>query len=142
MLSPFPFSESEWDRVNKAAAAVTNATLQDDDVLAASKLVELQLLLASLRDVHGEHPILLETEADFLNDPAERRELYLQAIDGALHGKIPTYTIRISLAALLLDSFVDCDAARNELMACKVEVMELGDSGEQLQWNQLLQMCS
>jgi hypothetical protein len=142
MLNPFPFSETEWARVSEAARAVTNAALQDDEVLAASKLVELQLVLGSLRDTYGDHPVLLETEADFLNDSAQSCELYLRAIEGATRGDIPTYAIRISLAALLLDSFADCDAARNELSACKSEVTELGDSWEQSQWHELMQRCN
>lgn len=142
MLDPFPFSESEWGRVSKAAAEVTNATLMDDGVLAASKLVDLQIVLTSLREIHGDHPVLLETEADFLRDPMQSYQLYLQAIDGAVRGSIPTYTVRISLAALLLDDLSDRVAARTQLMACEVETTELGDSWEQAQWAELLQRCS
>jgi hypothetical protein len=142
MLDAFPFSELAWARVNEAAAAVTNATLQDDEVLAASKVVELQMVLASLREAYGDHPVLLETEADFLDDPMERRDLYLRAIRGAVRGEIPTYTIRISLAALLLESFADRASARAHLADCATEVTEFGDAGERAQWNELMTKCS
>jgi hypothetical protein len=141
MLDPFPFTESEWAGVDEAAAKVTNATLMDDDVLTASKLAELQIVLSSLRERYGDHPVLLETEADFLCDPVQSRQLYLQAIDGSMHSAIPAYTARISLAALLLDELGDREAARTQLMACEGETRELGEPWEQAQWMELLQRC-
>jgi hypothetical protein len=142
MLNPFPFSESEWGRVSEVAAEVTNATLMDDEVLAASKLADLQVVLGSLREMHGDHPVLLETEADFLLDPGQSCQLYLQAIDGAMRGSIPSYTVRLSLAALMLDELNDREAARTQLLACEVETTEVGDSWEQARWAELLRRCS
>jgi hypothetical protein len=113
----------------------------DDDVLKASKLIDLQVVLLSLRDTHGDHPVLLETEADFLSDPPESRELYLRALEGATRGQIPTYTIRISLAELLLDVLADQDAARTQLAACADEVATLADQWDQARWKELLQRC-
>jgi hypothetical protein len=75
-MNPFPFSESEWSRVAAATLAATNATLADDEVLSASHFVELQSVLTELRRVYGDHPVLLETEADFAAEGAERIALY------------------------------------------------------------------
>jgi hypothetical protein len=71
----FPFSTDDWSRVQDAARAVVNATLAGDDVLRASRFEELRLVVAELRESCGDHPALLETEADFSGDPAERRRL-------------------------------------------------------------------
>jgi hypothetical protein len=65
-MDALPFSDAEWDAVVAMSRAVVNATLAEDRVLAASALVELQGVLADLRARYGDHPILAETEADFV----------------------------------------------------------------------------
>jgi hypothetical protein len=54
----FPFSASEWHRVQQATTKVLNATLANDAVLCTAQFVELSFLLAELRNKYGEHPIL------------------------------------------------------------------------------------
>jgi hypothetical protein len=141
MLDPFPFSEEEWSRVCDAAHAITDASSMDVAVLMASRKVEMQIVIQALRNVHGDHPILLETEADYADDPIERRELYLRALDGAVRGNIPTYTIRIFLARVLLDHFADPQAAEAQLTACEAEVADLADDWDRNVWRELLQQC-
>jgi predicted alpha/beta-fold hydrolase len=65
-VDDFPFSDAEWDAVVVAARAVVNAAIAEDRVLAASAFAELQAVLNDLRTRHGDHPILAETEADFV----------------------------------------------------------------------------
>jgi len=135
-VEPFPFTDAEWAAVGDAALPVVNATLADDAVLRASHCVGLLDVLARLRARYGDHPILLETEADFAEDEAERHALYHQAVRIAVTHQLPTLTIRLSLAQLLLD-LGRRDAALDELLACESEVCE-GDESERAKWADLV----
>jgi hypothetical protein len=141
-VEEFPFSDEEWDEVCEATRLVCNATLIDDQALHQSYLVDLQEHLQTLQITYGRHPILLETEADFLDDPDERVVLYEEAIRIATENELPTYTIRISLAQLLLDSLNDVDGAGGHLASCASEVQARGDEHEKAQWSQLQSRCN
>jgi hypothetical protein len=142
LLDPqFPFSKREWQQLSKATSAVCNAILVDDEVLRKSCFVTLQSVLGELRQVHGEHPILLETEADFCDDFAIQRVLYQQAIDLAVARGWPTYTARISFAQSCLDHN-ERARANAQLLACKKEVATLGDAAEQAKWLELLALST
>jgi len=69
-METFPFSEAEWDAVLVASRAIVNAELAEDRILRQSAFVELPAVLAGLRDRYGDHPILVETEADFAPEDA------------------------------------------------------------------------
>ncbi len=131
-MEAFPFTKAEWDAVSHAALPVVNAGLADDDVLRASHLVGLLDVLAQLRARYGDHPVLLETEADFLEDHGQRLALYQQAVCNAVANGLPTLSIRLSLARLLLEMGRQ-SAARDELLACEGEVCE-GDASERAEW--------
>jgi hypothetical protein len=126
-MEAWPFSESEWTAVSEAALSVVNAGLAEDAVLRASHLLDLLDVLAGLRMRHGEHPVLLETEADFAEDEAERVALYRRAVLMAKTHGIRTLTIRLSLSRVLLD-MGQREAAWDELCACEDEVPEGDDS--------------
>lgn len=137
-MEVFPFSTDDWSRVNGMAREIVNASLMDDDALSASKKEHLRELLAELRDRYGEHPILLETEADFEDDPQLQAKRYFTAIALAESNFLPTYTKRISLAELLIDELQDPAGAAQQLAACEQEVLEQGDEYERQQWRELL----
>jgi hypothetical protein len=139
-MNAFPFTQVEWRRVSELAGRLTNAALADDDVLHASLFVDLQDLLADLSRRHGEHPGLWETEADFTDDPNTAIALYEQAKQLALRAGLPTYTIRISLARVLIDQG-DAAAAGKELRECRSEVAARGDDHEKAEWQELLASC-
>jgi hypothetical protein len=138
----FPFRTADWSRVQDAARAVLNATLAGDDVLRASQFEELRLVVTELRERYGDHPALLETEADFSDDPAERRRLYQAAIQQAQDADLVTYSVRTALARLLLDDFDEPDLAYRELKACEPELATHADESERAEWAELLDRCS
>ncbi|HQU46113.1 MAG TPA: hypothetical protein PK867_25090 [Pirellulales bacterium] len=140
-MDSFPFSAEEWDKVSEAARAVTNATLVDDQVLEASQFIELQTVLDELRARHGEHPTLIETEADFENDVSRRRDMYRAAVQLAEAHALPTLSIRISLARLLLEDFGDSQSAAKELEACRHELATNGHDWDRKEWSDLLDLC-
>jgi hypothetical protein len=140
-MNEFPFTDEEWFRVREAARAVLNATLAEQDSLHAYQFKELQTVLFALKRKYGKHPILLETEADFTDDPTDRVWLYEQAKQAALAGGLLTYTIRISLARLWLEEREDAGRARQELLACRGEVAAWANAGEREEWNELHTEC-
>jgi hypothetical protein len=140
-VEPFPFTEEEWQAVADAALPLVNATFAGDDVLRDSLFLELAEILSGLRQRHGDHPVLLETLADYTDDDAERIRLYRQAIDIAVRHGIGTYTIRLSLALLLFDRGEKA-AARAELEACRDEIFADGDQSQRDWWECLRAECS
>lgn len=137
-MDPFPFTEAEWYSVAEAARTVVNATLAEDAILRASHFSDFQDVLAELRERYGDHPVLLETEADMTTDVAVQADLYRQAIDLANTHQLPTLSIRLSFAAVLLESLGQPEAARAELLACQGELTQSGDEGDRQTWERLL----
>ena len=135
-MDEFPFTGAEWGAVNDAVLPLVNATLAEDDVLHASAQEELRCVLNQLRVRYGDHPVLLETEADFCDDDAERVALYRRAIEVAVAHGLPTLSIRLSLAQLLVDDN-DRSAARDELHACAPELRE-ADASDNQAWESLM----
>jgi hypothetical protein len=141
-MEAFPFTQQEWRQVCGVTSSLANATLQDDDILRTSLLVELATALEELRQRRGNHPVLLETEADFCDDPMVQRDMYLAAIQLAETNSLPTLTIRISLAGALLESFDDPKQATSELMACESELAAETDEWVVREWCKLVKECS
>jgi hypothetical protein len=140
-MDAFPFSESDWQRVKQVTLALLNASLIDDARLEASLFSELLRVLDELRAQYGDHPVLRETEADFLEDPAGRVDAYRTAIRVAEEHHLPTLSIRVSLARVLLENFTDPIRAKSELAACRSELSANADRGEMQEWSELMTEC-
>lgn len=136
-MEPFPFTQAEWDAVRRASLAVASGRPHHDLDPPESRPPGLREVLAGLRVRYGEHPVLLETEADLLtDDDAERVALYQRAADIAAALGLPTRSIRLSLAESLLD--LDRRAAAvAELAACERELPD-GDEWERQEWAELV----
>jgi hypothetical protein len=134
-VEAFPFTDAEWAAVKDAALPVVNAGMAEDAVLRASHLVGLLDVLAGLRARYGDHPVLLETEADFVDDDAERVALYRRAAGLAVGHGLPTLSIRLSLARALLDLGRPSEAAA-ELSACERDLPD-GDDSDRAMWSEL-----
>ena len=65
-MTKLPYTTNEWDAVRVAAGAVTAAADAGDADGRAARFADLQNLLAELQTKHGDHPLLWETEADFI----------------------------------------------------------------------------
>lgn len=135
-MDPWPFTKAEWADVGDAALPVVNAGLAEDAVLRASHLIGLLDVLDGLRAKHGDHPVLLETEADFIKEDDERLTLYRRAVSVAEANDIQTLSIRLSLAQLLID-MGEPAAARSELLACEAELSVVGDASDRTEWAEL-----
>jgi hypothetical protein len=140
-MEPFPFSEEEWSQVEEVSLAVTNATLADDDVLRSSTYMELEELVFGLCRKYGEHPVLLETLADFESNPARQMKLYREAIQHAERFELSTVSIRMALATVLLELFHDPSEALQVLMACERELATHDDESDLEAWTSLKRKC-
>ena len=135
-MEAFPFTDAEWDPLKPVAEAIIDAVRADDDVLAASLRREMLELLDGLRKRHGDHPVLLETAADYTEDHTERSPLYRRAVEIAeVHG-LPTLSIRLSFAFTLMN-LGELAAALEELRACGGEAAG-GSEEERAKWLELL----
>jgi len=141
-MDEFPFEQDDWGRVYAVSTALTNAALADDDVLYASLFEDLLEVLESLRRKCGKHPILIETAADFCDDPTARERLYRDAIQLAEANALSTMSIRLSLASLLLLEIGEPAQAMQQLKACEVEVSKDGDDYERQNWIELMDAAS
>ena len=139
-MHPFPFAPDDWDIVSAASLRVVNATLADDEVLRASCFIDLQEVIAKLRTRYGEHPVLLETEADFTADTVERICLYERAKALAVAHQLPTVSIRLELARLFLEELQQPAQGCQELIACQHE-LALGAGDETSTWHELMAAC-
>jgi hypothetical protein len=140
-MEPFPFTEEEWSEVGSATLAVTNATLADDHVLRDSAYLDLEDVIHKLCKKYGDHPVLLETLADFESDPALRIRQYQHAIRQAEQFELPTVTIRLALATDLIEEFGSSSEARRELMECKSELAGHDDKSDIETWSRVMRKC-
>jgi hypothetical protein len=139
-MERFPFSKREWRVVRDAAREVADATSGALPSRRAARWADFKAALTALHDKHGEHPALLETEADFTSDPPAAVALYRRAEELAVGHALPTLSIRISLARLLLEDLGQPAAARAALVACQPELSAAGPIEDQT-WNALLAEC-
>jgi hypothetical protein len=142
IMDNFPFTRDEWAVVSRAVAEVVQASMTGDEYYESAQFAVLKNLILRLRKKYGEHPVLLETEADFENDVHRQVALYERAIRIAVENALPSYSIRLSLARVLLD---ECDAkerALTELMACQSEALTQGDEHDRKEWRELRGRCA
>ena len=140
-MDAFPFTKEDWGKLVDVTLDVTNATLADDDVLRQCQFNELLGILDELRSRYGDHPVLRETEADFEDDPLRRVELYRSALRSADEHHLPTLSIRISFARVLLEDFGDANEAAKELVACRTELAASTDKSDIRDWSTLMSQC-
>lgn len=137
-MDEFPFTESEWAAVSDATLSVVNAVLADDATLRASLYIRLLDVLNGLRVRYSDHPVLLETEADFANDEGVRVDLYRRAVSLATTHQLPTLSIRLSLARTLAELGRVTEAAA-ELSGCIDELPD-GDDADRASWSELAEI--
>jgi hypothetical protein len=137
-MLPFPYSTEEWDQVTEVALKITNANLMDDAVLRMAYFNDLCAVLGELAQRHGDHPILLETEADFHDNPQQQCALYARANSLAERHRLPRLSIAISWARLLLERLGDRNGARMLLLNVVDEVQSADDQGDVDEWHTLM----
>lgn len=139
-MDEFPFTDAEWADVQDAAREIVNAAAADDVAGRAARFADLRGVLARLRGLYGEHPILLETEADFTDDAARAAGLYRQAEELAVAHHLPALSIRLSLARLLVEELGQVTLARDTLNACQNDLPTAREE-DCVTWSELFVQC-
>lgn len=93
-----------YESVVELAAAITNATLADDDALSSSLYQQLFNYYAEMSVAGRCHPFLIETLADFTDEPTDSLGYYRQALamSQQMSSDEPTATILIGIGEQLL----------------------------------------
>lgn len=98
---------------------------------------KLQRVLAALYEKYGEHPVLIETEADWLFDsPFKKLSRFRRAEYVAQTNGLPTYSIRLSIAELYL-TLDKASEAIEAIRDCESELPNI-PTYEQDKWHRLL----
>jgi len=79
-IMPKGISKADWDHVTELACDVVNASEAEDAVWNASATNALLAYLQKLLQQYGDHPSILSTIGDFLDDPGERMSYYERAL--------------------------------------------------------------
>jgi hypothetical protein len=73
-------STEEWDRVHTVAVDIVNASAIEDAVLCAHHTERLFDILDELEAIYGRIPSILDTRADYTDDPTVAITLYEEAL--------------------------------------------------------------
>ena len=73
--------KAAWDRVIEKASDVANATRTDDDPMYDIYREQMLELLDELEAEFGTQSRILDTRADYIDDPLERRRLCTKALE-------------------------------------------------------------
>ena len=94
-----------YERVGELAADMTNATLADDHALAESLYQRLHRYYEEQLEAGRSHPFIIETLADYTDDPAQALCYYEQALAMSRHmaSDEPTHTILIGIGQQLIE---------------------------------------
>jgi len=141
-MDAFPFTNSDWNRVKDATYPIVNATLADDDTVADSLFIGLKETLHELRCSYGDHPILLETEADFCSDPDESIRIYSKALNIATKFNLPTDSICLSYTRALIDSERNLNEALTLLESCREQVYANADKTDIAEHEELMTLLA
>jgi hypothetical protein len=133
-------TSDELNAVRHAARAVARAATAGELDRRAARFAHLQSILETVRERCGDHPVLWELEADFTSDPAVAAELYKRAEKVALEALLPTLSIRLSLARLLLKELGHPAEARATLLACTEELPK-ARAKQSAAWEELMGAC-
>lgn len=139
-MEVFPFTEEEWEAVREAAREVINASKAENPTLRAARFADLQSVLRWLRGRHGDHPTLLETEANFSTSPSDAAGLYRRAEREAAARGLPALSIRLALARVLVNELNELEAAREALLGCRDE-LTFATEADCETWAQLFTAC-
>jgi hypothetical protein len=138
--SPLPLTTEDWAAIHRAARAVRSAHKARDPDRRAARFADLQAALGEVRMRRGDHPDLWETEADFTADPRAAADVYAKAERAAQGAGLPTLSIRLSLARLLLKELGCPGEAREALLACEGELPQANEK-QAVAWDELLAAC-
>jgi len=130
-ISPFPYTTEEGDQITEIAKGLVNAGFADDEPKRAQRLSQLHDCLQKLIGKYGEHPTLIELQADFADTFEEGMSLYQKAKQISMSLGLSIRSICLSMAVLVLREKDAKGEAREFLQECQ---NEMGDANEYELW--------
>jgi hypothetical protein len=79
-ISQTIISKAAWSPIHLKALDVANAAMRDDFLMVGVYTEQMLNLLDELEEQFGVQPAILTTRADYLDDPAERRRFFEEAL--------------------------------------------------------------
>ena len=76
-----PITKAAWNRVIEKACDVANATRTDADLMYDFHREQMLVILDELELEFGSQSRILDTRADYIDNPIERRRLYTKALE-------------------------------------------------------------
>ena len=73
-------TQAAWVEVHQKACDIANAAMMEDDVLVASHRIAMFDILDALEREFGQHPAIIATRADYVEDIASKRKLFAEAL--------------------------------------------------------------
>lgn len=105
-------SQREWDEITEFNQRLVDSSRIDENSVLESITIDYLNYLAELRKKHGNHPMLIEFTADRLENPAERINLYLEAIQGYKAIAADTCSCYISMAEVYMETLDDHETCK------------------------------
>jgi Ni,Fe-hydrogenase I large subunit len=125
-MDKFPFSKDEWGEIEDISYEMVNSVYMYDKV-STEIFSKFLAIIKKLETKYGRHPVLVETLADFTDDPKERKKLYTEALEIATKHGLPTISIRNTFATLLIEEFQDHSMANQILEPTDREIEQHDD---------------
>ena len=107
-------TKAAWDRVIHKACDVANASVMEDEPMCEVYSEQMLEILDDLEEEFGVQSLILHTRADYLDDPLERRRLYMKALELAREEKDPDQVEVVLQSLRDLDEYIELDAARSK----------------------------
>jgi hypothetical protein len=105
-MTPDGISTEEWDRVHAAAVDIVNASAIEDEFLCAHHTQRLLDILDELEVTYGRIPSILDTRADYTDDPSVAIALYEEALAATEDPELTSLTLP-SLIRLKIQEYHD-----------------------------------
>ena len=125
-MHKFPFSKDEWDEIVDISCDMVNF-LEREDEDSPELFTKFLDIINKLENKYGRHPVLLETLADFTDEPKVCKKLYTEALEIAKKHGLPSISIRNTFANLLIEDFQDYSMALQILQAGDKEIKKHDD---------------
>lgn len=100
-----------WDRVFEKACDVANATETDDDPMYEVYREQMLEILDDLEEEFGAQSRIHDIRADYLDDPLDRRCLYLKALELAREENDPDQVEVVLQSLRDLDEYIELEVA-------------------------------
>jgi hypothetical protein len=137
-MTPDGISTEEWAHVHAVAVDIVNASAIQDDVLCARHTQRLFEILDELEAIHGRIPSILDTRADYTDDPAVAIALYEEALAASEDPNLSSLVLPSLIRLMIREQH-----AESSISGLLIQLERLTDMGERsFDWDELRELQS